>query len=59
MKMMTETDIVVATGMSQATVHRHLVKNLATMRYEQITKRVKLYDVRTLPDVIKTKIHEL
>lgn len=56
MDWMTETDIVNNTGMEQSTVHRILKKNLTEMLFKQITKRVKLYHVGTLPKKIKDNL---
>lgn len=54
--MMTETEIVKKSGMVQCTVHTILKRNLSNMKYEQLTKRVRLYDYTTLPDKLKEAI---
>lgn len=51
-EMITESEIVQRTGMNQSTVHKILKKNLNSMRTKQLTKRITLYDVRTLPPAI-------
>lgn len=51
-EMITESEIVLRTGMNQSTVHKILKKNLSSMRTKQLTKRITLYDVRTLPSAI-------
>lgn len=48
-EMITESEIVQRSGMPQSTVHKILKRNLTTMITKQLTKRITLYDVRTLP----------